>query len=349
MRKISVISTVILAVMLFLSLSVLPLSADTAQTAEVTEKTENGVILETVNLTFIKKNKKGEGYYWDNINNTLTLTNLTIDTSDNFGLRLPEDCTLVLEGKNIIRASDCALSLEGNLTVRGKGSLTLYSDNYGIRAYSTDMNKKLTFKEGSININSAGDGIYSEYVVVTQNDKAKLDINTGEGAYSVNARQVKLLGGSFTANSSIFSRDIKVSNIKLSITSAASAFIINGASEGNYEKLKLSNVKITSGESEGTLKEAETYNGEKCIFTVPHKKYTKASLVLEWIIGKEISGTGYIDFVLIALGILIVGVFIATPYIKNKRDKQKIEAAKAAAREEEKLNMKEINDKKYSK
>ena len=349
MKRTAVLSLILALVMLVCPFAALSVSAaeTTAAKTEKPEKTENGVILETVNLIFTNRNKKGAGYSWDNINKTMTLTNATIDTTDSYGLRLPEDCTLVLEGKNIIRASGCALSLEGNLTVKGSGSLTLHSDGYGINASSTDMNKKLTFVSGSVTVNSKGDGIYSEYAQVTQNDRAKLEINAGEGAYAVNARQVKLLGGSFKSNASVFSRDIKVADIKLNITSSASAFIIDGASDdAPYEKIKLSDVKLTAGESESAASLCESYSGQKYVSTTPHKKYTKASLALEWITGKEISGTGYVDFILIGVGVLVVGAFIATPYILNKKDKQKIEAAKAAAREEEKRNLKEINGRK---
>ncbi len=346
MKKTAFLSVILAVLTLTSSFICLPIAAaETTAKAEVTEKTsDNGVILETVNLVYVNKNKRGAGYVWDNINDTLTLTNATIDTTDGYGLRLPEDCTLVLEGKNTIRASKCALSLEGNLTVKGSGSLALFSDGYGINASSTDMNKKLTFREGTVTVNSASDGIYSEYAVVTQNGKAKLEINAGEGAYAVNARQVKLLGGSFAASSSIFSKDIKVSNVKLSISSSAPAFIIDGAkADAPYEKVKLTNVKLTAGDAEGSAQSAEEYSGQCYVATSPYKKYTKASLALEWITGEEISGTGYIDFVLIGVGILILAAFIATPYIRNKKEKQKIEAVKAAAREEEKRNMKEAN------
>ncbi len=344
MKKTAFLSILLTAVMLLSSLVALPVSASqTTMKADETEKTsDNGVILETVNLVYVNKNKRGAGYYWDNINDTLTLTNATIDTTDNYGLRLPADCTLVLEGNNTIRASGCALALEGNLTVRGKGSLTLHSDGYGINASAFDMNKKLTFKEGTVTINSAGDGIYSENAVVTQNEKAKLEINSS--AYAINARQVKLLGGSFKANSSVFAMDIKISDIKLSIASNSPAFIIDGASEeAPFENIRFTDVKLTAGDAEGDSQSTETYSGQKYVSAAPHKKYTKASLALEWITGKEIAGTGYIDFVLIGVGVLILAAFIATPYILNRREKSKVEEAKAKAREEEKRNMKEAN------
>ncbi len=349
MKKIAFISVIMATLMLLSSFVFLPVSAaETTTKPEETEKTSDaGVILECVNLVYVNKNKRGSGYVWDNINDTLTLTNMTIDTTDGYGLRLPADCTLVLEGKNTIRASKCALSLEGDLTVKGSGSLTLHSEGYGINASSTDMNKKLTFRDGSVTVNSTGDGIFSEYAIVTQNGKAKLEINSG--AYAINARQVKLLGGSFTSNSSIISNDIKISNINLNISSSSPAFIIDGAAQETlYAKVKLTDVKITAGESKDLAEQADAYNGQKHISTTPYKKYTKSSLALEWITGKEISGTGYIDFVLLGIGVLIVAAFIATPYILNKKERAKVEAAKAAAREEEKQNIKAANAEKHA-
>jgi len=339
--RLSVIS--VLTIFFIISSMCVGVAADTATTTSApNEKTsENGVILETVNLVYANKNMRGSGYFWDNINDTLTITNMTIDTTDSYGLRIPADATLVLEGKNTVRASKCALSLEGNLTVKGSGSLTLYSEGYGINASATDMNKKLTFKEGSVTIHSSGDGIYSENAIITQNNKAKLEINAGADAYAVNARQVKLLGGTFKSNSSIYSRDIKISNIALDIESGMPAFIINGAAEGApYEKVKLTDVSLKTGDASASLSKADAYNGEKCVSTKAHKEYTKTSMFLE-IFGVSIKGTGYLDFVLIALAVLLVGAFIATPYIKNKKSLSKVEAAKAAAREEEKQNRKQ--------
>lgn len=340
--RLSVIS--VLTIIFIISSMCVVSFADTATTTSApTEKTsENGVILETVNLVYANKNMRGSGYFWDNINDTLTITNMTIDTTDSYGLRIPADATLVLEGKNTIRASKCALSLEGNLTVKGTGSLTLYSDGYGINASATDMNKKLTFKEGSVTINSEGDGIYSENAIISQNNKAKLEINVGAAdAYAINARQVKLLGGTFKSDASIYSRDIKVSNIALDIESSMPAFIINGAAEGApYEKVKLTDVSIKAGDASASLSKADAYNGEKCVSTKAHKEYTKTSMFLE-IFGVSIKGTGYLDFVLIGVAILLVAAFIATPYIKNKKSLSEVEAAKAAAREEEKQNRKQ--------
>ena len=343
MKKIRLFITVLLLLSVSMSVAGIGVCAETTTSTDTSVQTsENGVIIETVNLVYANKHMRGPGYFWDNINDTLTITNMTIDTDLNYGLRIPADATLVLEGNSTIRASLCALSLEGNLTVKGNGTLTLYSDGYGINASATDMNKKLTFKEGTVTINSAGDGIYSENAIITQNDKAKLSINVSNpDSYAINARQIKLLGGSFESNCSLYSRDIKISGINADIKSTRSAFIIHGASEdAPYDKVKLTNVKIKVGEDAGSLADAGAYAGEKCVSLKEHIPYTKSSGFLQIITGQSIPGTGFVDFVLIGLGVLLVGAFIAFPYIKHRRSLEKIEKAKSAAREEERLNKK---------
>ena len=134
---------------------------------------DDKVISETLNLVYVRKNEAGPGYSWANRTDTFTMTNMCIDTTDEYGLRLPDGATVVLEGNNIIRANYCALSTEGTITFTGSGTLTLYSNNYGIIATNADMNKKVTFFDGKVKIESAGDGIYTENMMVTQNKKAK--------------------------------------------------------------------------------------------------------------------------------------------------------------------------------
>ena len=304
------------------------------------ETNASGVIVETVNLINANKNQRGAGFFWDNPKDTLTITNMTIDTIDNYGLRLPGGSTLVLEGNNTIKASMCAISVEGSLTVKGSGTLTIISDKYGIVVSTLDMNKKLSFVDGTVKITAGSDGILTENALVTQNDKAKLDIDAGAESYAISARQIKLLGGTFSADASLFADDIKIMNIKLDITSSRPALIIDPtAITESKTGISITDCAIKVGDSASALSTKDTYNNENCISTKPDKAYTKTSMFLA-LFGAEIPGTGWLDFALIGLAVLIVAAFIAVPYIKNHREKGDVAAKIAAAREEEKANMK---------
>ena len=305
------------------------------------ETTDGGIIVETVNLINASKNQRGAGFFWDNPNDTLTITNMTIDTVDNYGLRLPGGSTLVLEGNNTIKAKQCALSVEGSLTVKGSGTLTIISEKYGMIVTNLDMNKKLTFIDGSVKITSGEDGIFTEYAIVTQNDKAKLEINAGSGHYAIKARQIKLLGGSFKSDASLYADDIKLMNIKLNITSSSPALQINPAAVSETKTgISITNSAIKAGADASSLSSVESYGAQNCLSLKPDKAYTKTSLFLS-VFGADIPGTGWIDFALIGLAVLIVAAFIAIPYIKNHREKGDVAAKIAAAREEEKKNMRE--------
>ena len=341
--------TLVILLVLTLALGMCSLGAfaavDTSQDT-TPETTTGGVIIETVNLINANKNQRGTGLFWHNPSDTLTITNMTIDTPDNYGLRLPDGATLVLEGNNTIKASQFALSVEGNLTIRGKGTLTLISGDKGIVVSTLNVNKKLTVIEGKLTINSEGDGIYTENAIITQNDRAKVEINTKGGAYAINARQIKLLGGEYKSNASLYGEDIKLMTVKLDIASDKAAFIIKGAdADAPYAKLSINDIAMKAGSDGASLTEVESYGGESVITAKVKKVNTKTSAFLE-LFGVKIPGSNWLDLVLIILVIVVVAVFIATPYIKNYRSKGDSAAKIAAAREEEKLNMQKKKEQK---
>lgn len=52
------------------------------------ESGSSGVIRETLDLTRPQKNISGEGYYWDNRENTLELNGVNVSTDDEYGIKL---------------------------------------------------------------------------------------------------------------------------------------------------------------------------------------------------------------------------------------------------------------------
>ena len=57
-------------------------------------------ITKSVNLTNPRMNMSGAGYAWMNLDKTLTLDGLYIDTSDEYGMRIPDGATVILKGNN---------------------------------------------------------------------------------------------------------------------------------------------------------------------------------------------------------------------------------------------------------
>ncbi len=336
MKNIKVISSVLAVLFILLQFSVVG--------AFAAGESSGNVILETVNLIYVKKNETGTGWSWANRTDTFTMTNLCIDTDDQYGLRLPAGATVVLEGNNVISAKYCAMSIEGDVTFTGSGTLTLKSDSYGMIATNSNQNKKVIFDSGKINIECGTDGIYTQNMVVSQIDKANINVTTREGGNAVNARQVKLLGGKFTANAPIKAKDVKISNLALSLTCTSPAIVIDNANADDpYAKISFTSVALRGGASADEISDISDYAGEYCLSAKVKKEYTATSLFF----GDSVAG--YWDFVAIAVAILIIAAVIATPYIKHKNAIKKVEAAKAAAREEEEKFREQRMQEKYEK
>ena len=94
----------------------------------------------------------GSGYEWDETSKTLTLTDFHQETSLAFGIVLPADSTLVLNGENTITLGDnpqVGVACWGSLALAGGGALTVTSSSgaspqYGA-AYARGPNSSLTF------------------------------------------------------------------------------------------------------------------------------------------------------------------------------------------------------------
>lgn len=67
-------------------------------------------LTEGVSILNPRQNMRGEGYFWDNPKDTLTLSDLRIDTEDEYGLKITDGATIILKGDNRIKADkSCAL------------------------------------------------------------------------------------------------------------------------------------------------------------------------------------------------------------------------------------------------
>ena len=277
----------------------------------ITVFAKNETVTSCINLVNVSKNERGPGWDWANRYDILTLNNLTVETSDDYGLRLPADATVVLEGDNYIKASKAAVVFAGNTTFKGEGTLTLVSDDMGFFVNCSNERKNVYIVGGTYKIEAANYGIKSEKVPFSIAD-CTMDINVknadGAAAYCYS---LAINGAKVNANNSfdalygniITDADIKTESSRAVFTSSLSSVVFNKETiEGNDKATAEEFAAKTSIDMKGNA---------------PH--YTQSVLF----------GAGvhiWVDYVVIAAVVLVIG---STIFIKLYRQKKRDEAKKA--------------------
>jgi hypothetical protein len=293
----------------FLFILVLTISALTITPSAAKTHTESISILNA------DRNLSGDGYEWHNPSDTLTLTNLRVDTQDEYGLKVPayqksghprKLVTIILNGDNYIKASKAALFLECNVLIRGNGSLTLVGDEYGILCNSAKVEHKLTLSDGTFIVSGGVDGIHSEFQKVTVSG-ADLTVSS-ENGYAINARdlqtgynaRIKATGSFHTSYSMLLQAS------DLSIESKEAALIT-----GKY--MELDSMTLKAGDSLSSLSDIDSYSGEKAILTVSTFDDSPKSILF---------GEKYplaLDIVLLVAVILVLGIVVVLPILIKKK------------------------------
>jgi hypothetical protein len=264
-------------------------------------------ITQTVSLANARKNQSGPGYFWDNINDTLTLNGLNIDTGDDYGLKLPDNATVVLVGNNRITASKVALLTTGTTIFKGSGTLTLTAGETGIVLADPTNLGKVSFLSGSYKINATGDGIYS--------DKVRLYIAGGDfeincGGYAIRSLQAEINDASVTANGAVYSSEpMVINNAALELTAAS------GDALQTDKELRISNVKMTAGADAGSASEVTdgVYTGGAYVKTEP----TFVRVSYSTLFGGEVPA--WVDYVVFAAAATGLAAVIAVPLIMHRR------------------------------
>lgn len=277
-----ILPIILTAAMLFtLCLAALPVSA-------------SGTIQTTVNIATANKNMRGEGYDWANRYDVLTLKGLNIDTEDPYGLRLPKNCTVVLEGKNTIKASKYGISCSGTVVFKGSGSLTIEAGEIGIYLIAQDSTQKVRLIDGKYEITAGTYGIYSEAADFSFTGKS-MNVNvTGDGGHAIMGRAVNLLGGTFTANAPVEStHQLLVDGIDISV---------EGGSVPAFASKNL------------TVKNLDTeYNGESSVNAKSTKKFTGTSIIF----GENVGAA--VDYVILAVFAAGIAAAIVLPALRRKK------------------------------
>ncbi len=311
-RSIHILLTIFLLV--FTVLAALPVSA-------------GKLLTDGVSILNPRQNIHGDGYEWHNPSDTLTLTNLNINTGDDYGLKLPDGATVILEGKNYIKASVAALYIGGDVIFRGDGSLTLEGGEYGILCNSTKGNHTLTITEGSYTITGGTDGIHSEYQKVALSG-GKITVTGGSG-YSVNARDFQT-GNNVTVKAtgsfrSSYSMLLQAAN--LTIESKEPVLIAD-------KYLKLESMTLKAGDSLSSLTAVESYTNEKALVTVSTFDGSRRSLIF----GDTVPF--FVDILLLIVIVAGLAAVIVVPILIKKKKVQAVIAARDAAEAEAKRQKK---------
>lgn len=319
-RKIQ--SICMLLLVLVMTFSALPSSASSVNT-----------ITECLDITMANKNMVGENYKWWNIEEKLVLSNCTIVTSDRFGIKLPKDCTVVLEGINYITAKEAAIACEGNITFSGNGKLVLTAEENGIINRSDNRTERTRLQGGIYEINTNGDCIRSDYAEI--GITAGTYILNSKSANAINGCIVKLNGGEITANAPV------VASRSLNLTDVFVDIVANQAALQCPNGITAAEIAIEAGADASSLtavENIEAYAGQNCISVISTDKHLGQSSLL---------GAGfpaYWDYIilggLIFLFVVVVSLVLLLRWKKLQKQHAYREANIERMRMEAKLHIK---------
>lgn len=269
----------------------------------------------TVNLANVIQNEKGNGYYWDNPARVLTLDGFSLETSEDFGLKLPENATVKLVGTNRIKASKYALSSAGSITFIGSGTLIIESEGIGIYSYSNNPSHKIRLNGGKLKV--SGD----ECAILSENAELSVTSGTLEAVGGIIGRTVSFTGGKVISNGKIHaSHLLKINHASLEASvSEGNALVIDNLFETEY-------IKLMCGESSDELKECSSYEGGRYAVATPTSKGSRTSILF----GDGVSIA--VDYVLLALAVILFAAVIIIPILMKKRKTKKLYAELEAAR-----------------
>lgn len=283
-------------------------------------------LTEGVSILNPRQNMRGDGYYWDNPNDTLTLSNLRIDTEDEYGLKITDGATVILKGDNRIKASKAALYIGGNVIFRGNGTLTLEGGETGILCNSINNTDKLSITSGRFTVRGGTDAIKAEYSKVSLSGSAVLELKAAKG-YAANVRELIMSAGvTVEAQGTLYSSySMLIQGTNLTVTSDNSALVSDGT-------LKLESMKLKAGDSATALSDITEYKGEKAISAVS----TLDTKVKSILFGEKYSIA--LDIILLIVVIAALAAAVIIPIlVRKKRAEAVIEQVKKAEAEAKRL------------
>lgn len=293
------------------------------------------VLTDGVSLLNVNQHVQGPGFGWDNLSDTLTLDGLNLMTADDYGFKIPDGATVVLKGKNHIKASVAALYIGGNVIFRGSGSLILEGGEYGILCRATDHNRQLTITDGTYTILGGIDGIRSDDQKVALSG-GKITV-TGTDGYAVNARELRT-GNNVTVKAvgsfrTSYSMLLQGSN--LTIESKEPALISD-------KLLKLDRMTLKAGSSLDSLTSVDAYQNETALLTHSTFDGSRRSMLF----GDAVPF--FVDVIVLIAVLLLLAAVVVLPILYKRKKTLAAVAARDAAEAEAK-RLKKLNKKKTGK
>ena len=265
------------------------------------------VIDETVNVAAARQNMHGHGYEWANRTSTLTLDGCNIVTKDDYGMKLPGECTVILKGNNHICAEKYALSCAGNVIFKGDGTLVLEAGEYGLYLISQDNTTKVRILSGKYDITAGKCGVFSEYTDFSLAG-GEITCNTAEdGGQAIFGRIVNLVGGSFKSDGSVeATHTLLCDSVDLDIKSGESALVA--------KKLTVRNIEFDG---------MDEYAGENEVVGHATKRWHSKRILFS-------DMPGWIDYILLVAVLAACAACIVLPILhKKKKTKELYERLKA--------------------
>ncbi len=261
--------------------------------AAIPASAANQTITTTVNIAAANKNERGPGYDWANRYDTLTLSGLRVETEEPYGLRLPKDCTVILEGDNYVKSSKYGLSCAGTVVFKGSGSLTIDGGEIGIYLITQDRTQKIRLIGGDYSVTGGKYGVYSDAADFSFVGRS-MKITAGEKA--IQGRCVNILGGTFAADTPVeASQSLIVNGATVDIDAATPALV--------SKNLEIKNLDFGGG----------SYNGENAVHAKGLAKFHATSVLF----GETVPG--WVDYILLLAAILLVGALIYVPVLRKKK------------------------------
>ena len=267
----------------------------------------------TINLANARQHESGEGYFWDNREKVLTLDGFNLATSEDFGLKLPDNATVKLVGTNCIKAGKYALSSTGSINFIGSGTLILESEGTGLYSYSNNPKHRVRISEGTLKITGGAQAVLSE--------NAEFTVSGGklEAVGGINCRTFSAVGGSVYSDGAIHATHL----IKISCADVE-VFDKDGAALVSDNLFTTEYVKTFAGNNADSLKETEGYAGEAYFTSVATSKGVRDSIIF----GEGTPIT--VDYLLLGGAVVLVAAALVLPIIiKRNKTRKMYEAIEA--------------------
>lgn len=261
----------------------------------------------TINLSNARQHLSGEGYYWDNREKVLTLDGFSLATSEDFGLKLPDNATVKLVGTNRISAGKYALSSTGSINFIGGGTLILESDGTGLYSYSNNPKHRVRISDGTLKISGGVQAVLSE--------NAEFIITGGklEAVGGINCRTFSALGGDVYCDGALHAtHHIKISCADVEV------FSDGGAALSSDNLFTTEYIKMYCGNNADSLKETEDYAGESYFTSVATSKGVRDSIIF----GEGTPIT--VDYLLLGGAVVLTVASIAVPALMKRRRTRKM-------------------------